>query len=107
AKLLRSALRLLDEVAAGWVEAGCKAKHLPLGEALEGEEWFAGPIPTARNLRLVADSLEATAKKGQPPLGRGARTRPDGRVEIDVFPTSGWDANLYRGMACSVLMLPG
>jgi len=107
AKLLRSALRLLDEVAAGWVEAGCKAKRLPLGEALEGEEWFAGPIPTARNLRLLADSLEAIAKKGQPPLGRGVRTRPDGRVEIDVFPTSGWDANLYRGMECSVLMLPG
>jgi acyl-CoA reductase-like NAD-dependent aldehyde dehydrogenase len=107
AHLLRSMLPLLDEVARPWVEAGCRVKRLPLGQPLEGEEWLGGPLPTGRNLRLLAESLEAVARQGQPPTGRGLRTRPDGRVEVEVFPTSGWDANLYRGLHARVLMLPG
>jgi acyl-CoA reductase-like NAD-dependent aldehyde dehydrogenase len=107
AVLLRSTLPILGEVAAAWVEAGCRAKRLPLGKPLGGEEWLAGPLPTGRNIRLLAESLETIAKKGQPALGRGVRTGADERVEVDVFPTSGWDGNLYRGMECSVLLLPG
>ena len=107
AALLRSTLPLLDNVARGWVEAGCKVKRLPLGQPLEGEEWLAGPVIAGRYMRLLSESLEAIAHKGQPPLGRATRTRPDGRLEIDVFPTSGWDANLYRGIESHVLMSPG
>jgi aldehyde dehydrogenase (NAD(P)+) len=107
AALLRSMLPIVGEVAAGWAEAGARAKRLPWGEALGGEEWLAGPLPTGRNIRLLAESLEAIAKKGQPPLGRRTRTRADGRIEIDVFPTSGWDGALYGGMEGHALMLPG
>jgi len=107
AALLRSTLPLLDGLAREWAEAGCRAKRLPLGQPLEGEEWLAGPAISARCIRLLCESLEAIARKGQPPLGRAVRTRPDGRVEIDVFPTSGWDANLYRGIECVALMMPG
>jgi aldehyde dehydrogenase (NAD(P)+) len=107
AALLRSTLPLIADVAAGWAEAASKAKHLPLGQPLEGEEWLAGPLPSGRNVRLLAESLEAIGKKGTPPLGRGVRTRADGRVEVDVFPTSTWDASLYRGMECKVLLEAG
>jgi aldehyde dehydrogenase (NAD(P)+) len=41
------------------------------------------------------------------PLGRGAHTRADGRVEIDVFPTDAMDAALFAGFRAKVLMLPG
>jgi aldehyde dehydrogenase (NAD(P)+) len=107
AGMLRACAPLLEQVAPGWVEAGCRVKRLPMGEALEGEEWLAGPLLAGRYLRLLADSLEAIAKHGRPPLGRHARTRADGRVEIDAFPTNTWDATLYRGIECSVLLQPG
>jgi acyl-CoA reductase-like NAD-dependent aldehyde dehydrogenase len=107
AALLRSALPLLDGLAREWAEAGCRAKKLPLGQPLEGEEWLTGPLVSGRYIRLLAESLETIARKGQPSLGRGVRTRADGRLEIDVFPTSVWDTNLYRGMECAALMAPG
>jgi acyl-CoA reductase-like NAD-dependent aldehyde dehydrogenase len=107
AALLRSLLPLLDGVSEGWVAAACQAKRLPLGTPLEGEEWLGGPMPSIRNVRLLADSLEAIARNGTPPLGRGARTRPDGRVEVDVFPAGTWDAALAKGVDGRVLLLPG
>jgi acyl-CoA reductase-like NAD-dependent aldehyde dehydrogenase len=68
---------------------------------------LAGPMPAVRNVRLLAESLEAIAAHGSPPLGRGVRTRPDGRVEIDVFPTGAWDGLLYKGLECAVLLQAG
>jgi aldehyde dehydrogenase (NAD(P)+) len=64
-------------------------------------------MPSGRNVRLLAEALEAIAKKGTPPLGRGVRTRPDGRVEVEVFPANGWDGSMFRGIQCSVLMQAG
>jgi aldehyde dehydrogenase (NAD(P)+) len=107
AGLLRACLPILGDVAESWVAAGCQAKRVTVGTPLGGEEWLAGPLPTGRNIRLLAESLEAIAKKGQPPLGRAVRTRADGRVEIDVFPTAGWDGTLYQGMKGHALMMPG
>jgi hypothetical protein len=107
AALLRSLLPLLDGVAEAWVAAACQAKHLPLGTPLEGEEWLGGPMPSIRNVRLLAETLDAIAKNGTPPFGRGARTRADGRVEVDVFPTSTWDGTLYKGIEGRVLLMAG
>src|SRR5882724_501963 len=107
ALLLRSALPALVEASRAWVEAGCKAKGIRSDEPLAGEEWFAGPLVTARNLRLLAKSVEQIASSGRPPLGRSVKTRPDGRIEVDVFPAGGFDTALYRGLSCAVLMQAG
>jgi acyl-CoA reductase-like NAD-dependent aldehyde dehydrogenase len=107
AELLRETLPLLSRVSRAWVEAGCKAKGIRLDAPLSGEEWFAGPLVTARNLRLLAKSLEQIASNGRPPLGRTAKTRPDGRVEVDVFPAGGFDPALYRGLSCVALLEAG
>jgi hypothetical protein len=66
AELLRSALRLLDEVAAGWVGGRLQGQATAAGPAAGGRGVVRRPDPTARNLRLLAESLEAIAKKGQP-----------------------------------------
>jgi len=107
AALLRSLLPRFIEVGEEWVKAGCQAKGLAYGTPAEGEEWLAGVGPSVRYTRLLAESVEAIARKGRPPLGRGVRTRKDGRVEVDVLPAGGFDGVTLRGLNCSVLLLPG
>jgi acyl-CoA reductase-like NAD-dependent aldehyde dehydrogenase len=107
AALLREVLPLLTRAGRGWVEAGCRAKGIRVDSPLSGEEWFAGPLVTARNVRLLATSLEQIASSGRPALGRSVKRRADGRVEIEIFPAGGFDPALYRGLSCTALLQPG
>jgi aldehyde dehydrogenase (NAD(P)+) len=107
AALLRETLPLLARVSRAWVDAACKAKGIVEGSVLSGEEWFGGPLVTARNVRLLAKSLDQIAESGRPELGRGVVRRADGRVEVDVFPAGGFDPALYRGLTCKALLEPG
>ena len=102
AALLRECIpRLMDE-APGWVAAGTAARG-----ASPGEEWLAGPSATVRLFRLLAESLDALAESGRPPLGRGTRSRPDGRTEIALFPSSTIDRVTFMGFTGHVLMDAG
>jgi len=105
--LLQSIVPLFARTTEEWVRAACRAKEIPYDAARGGEEWLAGPAPTARNLRLLINSLTDIAQRGRPPLGRRVRTREDGRVEVEVLPVGGWDGTLYRGLSCWVRLLPG
>ena len=107
AALLRATLPLITRVGRAWVEAGCRAKGIALGRNIVGEEWLAGPLVTARNARLLVQSLEQIQSKGRPTLGQSVRARRDGRLEIGVLPSGGFDAALYRGLSCVVLMKSG
>lgn len=104
AALARRSLEILRHVAPHWVAAGARAKSLTGN--LVAEEWLAGPFPTARMLRLAAESWEAIAD-GSLTLGTGARTRDDGRLVVDVFPATGFERILYPGLRCHVVMEPG
>ncbi|HMJ50853.1 MAG TPA: aldehyde dehydrogenase family protein [Polyangiaceae bacterium] len=104
AALLRSMLPLMVKVGRAWVEAGCRAKGISLDRNIAGEEWLGGPLVTARNTRLLMQSLEQINSKGRPALGHGVRTRSDGRLEIEVLPSGGFDGALYRGLSCVALM---
>jgi aldehyde dehydrogenase (NAD(P)+) len=107
ARLLREIIPLLEVVAKGWVEAGCRAKGIAAGSPLEAEEWFVGPVITVRNARLLSGSLEEIARHGRPPLGRRVHERADGRVEIDVFPASALDSAVFSSFSASVLLEAG
>lgn len=107
ADLLRQIQPRLVEVAPDWVKAACRAKGIAYGSTMAGEEWLAGPFITMRNARLLIENLDAIARSGMPPFGRGVRTREDGRVEIDVFPASAMDQVLFAGFSARVLLLPG
>lgn len=104
AVLVRSCLRRVLAVASDWSARGLEAKGLP---ATSAEEWLAGPLPTVRHLRMLAMSLDAVAASGRPPLGTGTRARADGRLEVDLFPASGLDRALYRGISVSALLQDG
>jgi len=107
AELLRSVLPKLLNVAPAWVEAACRAKGIPGGSPISGEEWLAGPVITLRNARLLIEGLDAIDRTGKPPLGRGVRTRHDGRLEVDLFPSGSLDRTLFAGFSAHALLQPG
>jgi acyl-CoA reductase-like NAD-dependent aldehyde dehydrogenase len=89
------------------VMAGIRAKGLDPAEPAAAEEWLAGGTIVVRNLRLLIATLERIAA-GRPPIDPARiRTRPDGRVIVDVFPTDGIDKLLFAGFNAEVWIQPG
>lgn len=107
AALLRECLERTAKVAGEWGRAAAEAKGLRWGTPAGAEDWLTGPTLVIRNARLLASSLEAIEAHGRPPLGRGLRLREDGRLEVDVFPTSTLDRAAYLGYRAAVLLQPG
>ena len=105
AELLRACLDRLADGAPAWVAEASRAKAL--GPEARGEDWLSGPLPTIRTGRLLADSLDAVAADGRPPLGSGSRRGPGGRLEIDVFPVGALDKLVFAGFSSRVLMREG
>ncbi|MEZ4400736.1 MAG: aldehyde dehydrogenase family protein [Kofleriaceae bacterium] len=105
AQLARACMARIVDCAEVWAATGSKARGLTGAD--QAEEWIAGPLPTLRLARLYADSLDAIARAGRPPLGTGGCVRPDGRVEIDVFPVSNLDRLAFLGFRGTVLLEPG
>ena len=58
AALLRQCITRLIDAAPAWVKDGTAAKGLP---ADAGEEWLAGPLPTARN--ALGSAIPAARKE--------------------------------------------
>ena len=88
------------------VRAGCEAKGIPPGTPMEGEEWATGPWGVVRQLRLVAESLDALARTGNTPVGPTGRAG-DGRLTARVFPANRIDRVLFAGIVVDVRFLAG
>ena len=88
------------------VHAACAAKGIPLGTALEGEEWLLGPWMVVRHLRLVREALDAVRRTGNTPIGPVGRTS-DGRLSVGVFPGSRVDGMLFAKTRVDVHLQPG
>ena len=99
---LRRAIDGVLEVADDWVAGGCALKGIARGDALEGEEWIAGPYPTIRNLRLLVEALE----KGGQPAPVSVETRRGQKV-ARVFPQNLMDRALFTGFTAEVWIEPG
>jgi hypothetical protein len=106
-ELLKAMMSPLSAVSHDWVRAACRAKGIAFDSASAGEEWLAGPAPTARNVRLLIDSLTHISRSGRPPLGRRVRTSAGGALEVEVLPAGGWDPVLYKNLSCWVRLQPG
>ena len=91
--LLQQCLAGVAEVASDWVREMCKVKGLSPDESLAGEEWLAGPVTTARNMRLLID----VAAAGGQPKPPAVRTRPAGQHVARVFPADTHDKLMFAG----------
>ena len=88
------------------VRAGCEAKGIPPGTPMEAEEWATGPWSVVRQLRLVAESLDALARTGNTPVGPTGLAS-DGRLTARVFPANRVDSVLFAGIVVDVRFLAG
>ena len=92
--------------APAWALASAVHKGINRDSPHMGEDWISGPYATIRNLRLLAETLEDIQATGrpQPP---GIRTRPDGQVAVDVYPTGWKDQLALPGFHGEVRIEPG
>ena len=106
--LLRSVQDGVAQVADRWIEAAVRAKGIPAGSPLSGEEWMSGPYSLLFAMAALERTLERIARGASPlPPPRSIRTRPDGQVVVDVFPVDAFDRILHSGVTAEVWMEPG
>ncbi len=106
--LLRAVRDGVAGVADRWVEAAVRAKGIPAGSPLSGEEWLSGPYSLLFAISALERTLERLARGESPLPPPGAiRTRPDGQVVLKVFPVDTFDRILHSGVTAEVWMEPG
>jgi acyl-CoA reductase-like NAD-dependent aldehyde dehydrogenase len=103
AHLLRQCISRTLECADPWVRAACRAKGIDPNTPQLGEEWLAGPMATIRNMRLLAEALDAG---GHPPPVSLTR-RSNGQYVAQVFPSGFYEQLMYAGFAGEVWIEPG
>lgn len=103
AGLLRECMPLVWRNAEDWVRAACEAKGLDFEGPASSEEWLGGPMTTLRNLRLLAEALDAIVHTGKPGVDdANLRESFDGRIEAEVFPTTLVEKALYAGFTAAI-----
>jgi hypothetical protein len=96
--LLQDCLERVVQLAPEWVEAACQAKGLAAYSPLRAEEIAAGPVSTARHLRLLIQNFEALERTGHIPLPAEPKHRPDGSLVVQVMPVKGlFDSLVFAG----------
>jgi len=108
ARLLRACVDATLGEARAWTAAACAAKGLSLDAPHAFEEWAGGPMTTVRNLRLLAEMLDAIDASGSVPLEDWRFTKAaDGATQVRVFPNGAMDKALYAGFTADVRMERG
>ncbi len=106
--LLEDCLARVVKLAPEWVEAACEAKGLPPNSPLRAEEVAAGPLATARHLRLLIQNYRALEKTGIIPLPAAPIERDDGTLSVQVMPVRGlYDSVAFAGFKAHSWLAPG
>jgi acyl-CoA reductase-like NAD-dependent aldehyde dehydrogenase len=100
---LEAAQKGVQEQAEAWVKALNQLKGIDPNDVMAGEDWLAGPMTTARNIRLFIEAL----KQGGQPKPPAMKQRADGQWVADVFPTTLDEKLAYTGWRAEVWIEPG
>jgi len=106
-RLLDACRVALEAAADDWVQLVMAAQGLQTHGTEAAEEWLAGPMPVARHLRRLAESLSSVARTGRAPLGTAIRPGPNGDPSIEVFPADPVDSLLWPGLQARLLLPEG
>ena len=105
--LLEDCLERVVQLAPEWVEVACDAKGLEAGSPLRAEEVAAGPMATARHLRLLIDNYKTLEATGSIKLPAPPVQRDDGSLAVQVVPVKGlFDSVLFAGFKATALLAP-
>jgi len=107
AALLGQILTDTVAIAPQWLAAACAAKGLDPNGATGGEELFSGIGTFVRMARTLKVSLEEIAASGRPQFPGPVKESTDGRLVVQVFPSSTFDKVLYAKTTGEVWMEPG
>ena len=98
----------IGAAAGRWVTAASRAKGLPVGSPLRGEEWASGPWATVNYIDPLAETLRHVERGTLGDLVAGkTRQRPDGQTIVRVMPDGIYDHLLFSGMEVDVWQEPG
>lgn len=104
--LLKSIKDSLMEVAEDWATTAAKAKGIPEGSPLVGEEWISGPyavMSACNGLIHTLSKMEGKAFLNGLPV----RQLSNGQTAVRVMPHSIWDRLLLSGVKADVWMQKG
>jgi hypothetical protein len=105
--LLEDCLERVVELAPEWVDAACEAKGIPAGRPLRAEEIAAGPMATARHLRLLIDNYKSVEATGAIKLPESPKRLAGGTVAVQVVPVRGlFDGIVFAGFKATALLSP-
>ncbi|MBI3838233.1 MAG: aldehyde dehydrogenase family protein [Planctomycetia bacterium] len=105
--LLEDCLERVVQLAPEWVDAACKAKGVSAKSPMRAEEIAAGPVATARHLRLLLQSYRAVRTTGKIKLPAAAIQGPDGSLRVQVMPVQGlFDAIVFAGFKAHAWLAP-
>lgn len=106
-RLLRACVSGVEQTWGQWVEEAWSAKRIPAGDAARAEDILTGPVATLRYLRLLDQTLEDIAHRGDPRLP-GDPFESRGRLRVPVFPTHQlFDRLLFGPIRANVRMPQG
>ena len=104
--LLQAVKDNLMRVAEDWALAAGKAKGIPDGSPLVGEEWISGPYAVMSACNGLIETLSKL--DGKTFLdGLKKRALPTGQTAVAVLPHSIWDRLLLSGVKADVWMQKG
>lgn len=105
-EILKAVKDCLNKVSEDWALAAGKAKGIPEGSPLVGEEWISGPYAVMSSCNGLIDTLSKMENKSFID-GLKKRTLPSGQTAVRVVPHSIWDRLLLSGVKADVWMQKG
>lgn len=105
--LLEAMLPKIAEQAPQMVDAANLAKGLEAGTSWAAEEWFTSPWAMAHGINAYLISFRRLAADHSPVTTKMISGRGDGRVIVDVFPSTLEEKILFSGFSAQVWMPVG
>jgi len=96
-----------DAHAERWVKDAIRAKGIPEGSPIVGEEWASGPWALVAGVDHLSRTLKALADGKDPLKGAKVRARPDGQTIVKVHPADIFEDLLLNGVTAEVWMQEG
>jgi acyl-CoA reductase-like NAD-dependent aldehyde dehydrogenase len=105
--LLEDCLSRVAQLAPQWVDDASRAKGLDASSPMRAEEVAAGPLATARHLRLLIQNYRSVESRGKIELPAPPKKMPDGGWQVQVMPVKGlFDQVVFSGFTAQSWLSP-